>query len=327
MKKRILTGIKPTGHLHFGNYLGMVKQLLDFQENSKYEVFLMIANLHAQTVPYDPQELKELTYDLVSSLLALGINPQKTTIFLQSDNFYHPFLSWILTCLTYVGELQRMHEFKEQSEKYKKEGIGAGILIYPVLMAADILLYNADLVPVGEDQRQHLELTREIARRFNKRFGNVFKIPEPFIPSETAKIMSLDNPLKKMSKSLPQGCLEIFADEKEIKEKIMKAVTDSENEIKYDPQTKPGISNLMVIYKYLTNKSFSEIEEEFSGTGYGYFKERIISAFFEFFGQARKKKKQIKKSEVEKILKNGAQKAIKVAEQNIKRIVKLVGLK
>ena len=322
--KRILTGIKPTGKIHLGNYLGMMKQILDMQ--GKYEIFLMIADLHAQTDPYDPKEIKELTYDLASSFIALGIDPKKTIIFKQSDNYYHPYLSWILSCLTYVGELQRMHEFKERSEKYKKEGIGSGILMYPVLMAADILLYNADIVPVGEDQRQHLELTREIARRFNNRFGKLFKIPEAYILEETHKIMSLSNPLKKMSKSEPEGCLEIFAPEKEIEEKIMKAVTDSGREIKYDPENKPGISNLMIIYKYLSGKTLVEIEKEFENVPYVDFKKKIYEAFREYFEKARKIKNKIKRKEIDEIFQKGREKSIKTAEKIIIKVRKLTGL-
>jgi len=323
--KTVLTGIKPTGEIHLGNYLGMVQQLVDLQE--KHKSFLMIANLHAQTVPYNPRELTDLTFDLVASLIALGIKPQKTVIFLQSDNPYHPYLSWILGCLTYLGELQRMHEFKEQSERYKKEGVGSGILMYPVLMAADILLYNADLVPVGEDQRQHLELTREIARRFNNRFGKIFKIPETLIPKETYKIMSLSEPRKKMSKSLPEGCLEIFASEKEIEEKIMKAVTDSGKEIKYDPQNKPGISNLMIIYKYLTGKTLAEIENDFQNISYADFKKEIVRAFLEHFSHARALKKKIKKKDIIEILKEGKEKALQASIPLIEKIKKVTGLK
>jgi tryptophanyl-tRNA synthetase len=322
--KRVLTGIKPTGEIHLGNYLGMVKEIIDMQ--NKYEVFLMIANLHAQTVPFDPKEVRRLTIDLVSSLIALGIDPKKTTIFLQSDIPAHLYLQWILTCITPLGDLMRMHEFKEQSERYKKEGVGGGILMYPVLMAADILMYNADLVPVGEDQRQHLELTRDLARKFNRLFGKTFKIPEMYIQQETAKIMSLDNPNKKMSKSLPEGCLEIFADEKIIREKILKAVTDSGMEVKYDPINKPAVSNLMTIYKYLTKKSYSEIEEEFKGKGYYEFKKAIIDAFFLYFEKARKVKKKISKNYVIKILNKGAKKANLVANRNLEIILKKTGL-
>jgi tryptophanyl-tRNA synthetase len=322
--KRVLTGIKPTGEIQLGNYLGMIKEIIDMQ--NKYEVFLMVANLHAQTVPFDPKEIRRLTYDLVSSFIALGIDPKKTTIFLQSDVPAHLYLQWILTCLSPLGDLMRMHEFKEQSERYKKEGIGGGILMYPVLMAADILIYNADLVPVGEDQRQHVELTRELARKFNRLFGKTFKIPEIYVQQETAKIMSLDNPNKKMSKSLPEGCLEIFADEKIIREKILKAVTDSGKEIKYDPENKPAISNLMTIYKYLTKKTYSEIEDEFKGKGYYEFKKAILDAFLTHFEKARKIKKKISKSYVRKILNQGAKKANSVANKTIKIILKKTGL-
>jgi tryptophanyl-tRNA synthetase len=323
--KRILTGIKPTGKVHLGNYFGMIREILKLQEN--YQVFLMIADLHAQTVPYKPQELKFLTYELASSLLSLGIDPKKTVLFRQSDVPAHLYLYWILGCLSYLGELYRMHEFKEQSERYKKIGVGSGILMYPVLQAADILIYNADLVPVGRDQVQHLELARDLARRFNQRFGKIFKIPEIHLNPEVEKIMSLDNPLKKMSKSLPEGCLEIFAPEKEIKEKIKKAITDSGQEIKYDPENKPGISNLMVIYKYLTNKSLAEIEREFYGLGYSDFKEKIISAFFEYFNEARKRKKKMTKNCVEKILNQGKMKADKIAQENLEKILKRTGLR
>jgi len=322
--KRVLTGIKPTGEIQLGNYLGMIREIIDMQ--NKYEVFLMVANLHAQTVPFDPKEIRSLTYELVSSFIALGIDPKKTTIFLQSDIPAHLYLQWILTCISPLGDLMRMHEFKEQSERYKKEGVGAGILMYPVLMAADILIYNADIVPVGEDQRQHLELTRELARKFNRLFGKTFKIPEIYIQKETAKIMSLDNPNKKMSKSLPEGCLEIFADEKIIREKILKAVTDSGKEIKYDPENKPAISNLMTIYKYLTKKTYSEIEEEFKGRGYYEFKQAIIEAFFAYFDKSRKIKKKISKNYVKKILKEGAKKANLVANKTLKIILKKTGL-
>ncbi|GIW67285.1 MAG: tryptophan--tRNA ligase [Candidatus Parcubacteria bacterium] len=323
--KRILTGIKPTGEVQLGNYFGMIKEVVKLQD--KYEVFLMIADLHAQTVPYDPKELKSLTYDLAASLIALGINTKKTVLFKQSDVPAHLCLYWILGCLSYFGELQRMHEFKEKSQRYKKQGIGTGIFMYPVLQAADVLIYNPDLVPIGQDQVQHLELTRELARRFNQRFGKLFKIPEIHLQKETAKIMSLSDPTKKMSKSLPEGCLEIFADEKEIKDKIRKAITDSGNEIKYNPEKKPGISNLMIIYKYLTNKSLTEIEQEFSGLGYSYFKEKIIEAFFEYFKNARDKKEKIKKQEIDKVLIRGAKIANKVANQNLEKILKITGLK
>jgi tryptophanyl-tRNA synthetase len=322
---RILTGIKPTGEIQLGNYLGAIRQIINFQKD--HQVFLMIADFHAQTVPYQPKDLRHFTYDLTASLLALGINPQKTVLFRQSDVPAHLYLYWILGCLSYFGELQRMHEFKEQSQRYKKEGVGSGIFMYPVLQAADILIYNPDIVPVGQDQVQHLELARELARRFNQKFKKLFKIPEIYIHQETTKIMSLNDPTKKMSKSLPEGCLEIFASEKKLKEKILKAVTDSGNEIKYDPEKKPAISNLMIIYKFLTNKSLPEIEKEFNGLGYFDFKQKIYQAFVFYFQEARLRKKKISKVFIEKILTQGAKKANKIANENLAKVMKIVGLR
>lgn len=323
--KRILTGIKPSGKIHLGNYLSVIKELIEMQ--NKYEILLMIADLHAQTVPYSPKELKYLTYDLIKSLIALGIDPKKTIIFKQSDIPAHLYLFWLFSIITYLGELTRMHEFKEQSEKYKKEGVGVGILLYPVLMAADIIIYNADLVPVGEDQRQHLELCREIVRRFNKKFNTNLKIPQVYIKEETAKIMSLTNPIKKMSKSIPEGCLEIFSPEKEIKKKILSAVTDSGKEIKYDPINKPGISNLMTIYKYLTKRTYSEIEELFKNKNYYEFKLATFNEFMKRFKEARKKKNKITNQQIDKILKKSAIKLNKLANNNLKIILKKVGLR
>ncbi|MCS7200945.1 MAG: tryptophan--tRNA ligase [Patescibacteria group bacterium] len=323
--KTILTGIKPSGQIHLGNYLGVIKEIINFQNN--YRVLLMIADLHAQTVPYQPSKLRALTYELAASLIALGIDPQKTILFRQSDVPAHLYLYWVLGCLSYFGELQRMHEFKEQAEKFKKEGIGSGIFMYPVLQAADILIYNADLVPIGQDQLQHLELTRELARRFNQRFGRVLKVPEIHLHSETIKIMSLTNPDKKMSKSDPDGCLEIFSSDREIRDKIMKAVTDSEAEIKFKPDIKPGISNLMIIYKHLTNKTLIEIEKEFSGLGYLEFKKSVYEAFMNYFNKARKRKKEISKDYLDRIFAKGAKKANYLANQNLAKILRIVGLR
>ncbi|GIW66294.1 MAG: tryptophan--tRNA ligase [Candidatus Parcubacteria bacterium] len=322
--KIVLTGIKPTGKIQLGNYLSVIRELVNMQ--NKYQIFLMIADLHAQTVPYSPKELKFLIYDITKSLIALGINPQKTVIFKQSDIPAHLYLFWFLSTITYIGELMRMHEFKEQSEKYKKSGVGAGILLYPVLMAADIVIYNADLVPVGEDQRQHLELCREIIKRFNKKFKTKLKIPKTYIPTETAKIMSLVNPTKKMSKSEPDGCLEIFAPEKEIKEKILKPVTDSENEIKFDPLNKPGISNLMTIYKYLTKKTYLEIENDFKNKGYYDFKLAIYKAFINYFKKPRLIKNKITNKQIEEIFKKSAIKVNNLTNKNLKLIKEKLGL-
>ncbi len=325
--KRILTGIRPTGKIHLGHYLGFIKNLFYFQD--KYQTFLMIADLHAQThpFPYHPRELKKNTFELVKDLLALGLNPQKITLFRQADIPAHLYLYWIFGCLTPLGELQRMHQFKEWSQKYNKESIKAGILMYPVLQAADILLYQADLVPVGKDQVQHVEFTREMVKKFNYYFGKTFKLPEVYLEKETEKIMSLTNPTKKMSKSEPEGCLFIFDDEKTIKEKIKKAVTDSGHEIKYDPLNKPGISNLMIIYKTLTQKPLPEIEKEFEGLDYNHFKEKIIEAFFNYFKEARIKRKKLKDKDVLEVLAQGKKKASQIAQKTLTKVLIKVGLK
>lgn len=322
--KRILTGIKPTGEIQLGNYLGMVKGLVERQ--NKYEVFLMIADLHAQTVPYLPKKLKQLIYDLTSSLLALGVNPKKTLLFRQSDVPAHLYLYWILGCLAPVGQLQRMHEYKEQGERYGRQGIGAGILMYPVLMAADILIYQADLVPIGDDQVQHLELTRVLMRKFNQTFGQTFKIPGVLLQTETAKVMSLDQPHKKMSKSLPSGNLPIFAPEPEIRAKIKTAVTDSGSEIKYDPLNKPAVSNLMTTYKHLSGQSYQQIEQEFKGKGYAQFKNELTKVFLSHFKAARAQKKQINQNNVDKILAAGAKAANQMANKTLRIVMQKTGL-
>jgi len=325
--KRILTGIRPTGDLHIGHYLSMISELLQLQES--YEVFLMIADLHAQTYPfpYKPKELRENTNNLVASLVALGVDPKRVTIFKQSDVPAHLYLYWILGCLTSIGDLTRMHQFKELQQRFKREFIGAGVLMYPVLQAADVLIYRPDLVPVGEDQIQHLELTRELARRFNTYFGRTFKIPSAYSPKETGRIMSLVNPLKKMAKSEPAGSLFIFDDEQAIRTKISQAVTDSERTIHYDPESKPAISNLMVIYKYVTQKTFTEIEAEFKGKGYSEFKSALTEAFLEFFKLARRRRQAFTKEKIEYLLATGGKKAKREADLTLNLILSRTGLR
>lgn len=325
MKKIILTGIRPTGKLHIGHYLGLIRYLVKLQ--TEYKVFLMIADLHAQSTPFSPKGLRQNTFELVKSLIALGIDSKKTVIFQQSFIPGHLYLYWILSTLAPVGDLMRMHQFKEFSNRYKKEGIFASILMYPVLQAADVLLYLPDLVPVGKDQIQHLELTRELARRFNKKYGKIFKIPEVLTYPETEKIMSLDNPKKKMSKSLPNGALFIFDSKNNIKTKIAKAITDSEAVIRYDPEKKLGISNLMVIYKYLTQKTFSEIENEFTGFGYAVFKEKLIDVFLNYFQEARSKYRKINQLEINRILTKGNKEALRFTNSTLEKILKATGLK
>ena len=324
LMKRILTGIKPTGSLHIGNYAGFLKTLIDFQEKD-YEIFLMIADLHSLTDPTNVKDLKNIKKELVAEIISLGINPQKTTIFYQSQIPYHPFFCWLFSCVVSLGDLYRMHHFKEltQNLRLKKQIINAGALYYPVLQAADILIYNPDLVPVGEDQKQHVELARQIARNFNKIFGKTFKIPKEYIIEEVARIKSLTQPFKKMSKSDPEGCLFIFDSEKNIKEKIKKAVTDSGKEIFFNPAIKPGISNLILIYKLLTGKNIKEIEEEFQDKNYSFFKEKLAQTFLDYFSPARKIKEKIKK-EIEIYLEEGKKRALKIAEEMYQKILKKI---
>jgi len=322
----VISGIQPTGKIHLGNYFGAIKHWIELQQ--KYRCLFFIADLHAMTEPYEVKELKKRVYDTLASLLALGISEKKSIIFLQSQVPYHSQLFWILNCVCPCGDLFRMTQFKEKSKQFGKEGINAGLLNYPILMAADILLYNASLVPVGKDQLQHLELTREIARRFNRRFKKIFKEPQPILHPLGEKIYSLTDPTKKMSKSLPEGCLFVFDSPKEIKRKILASVTDSGREIKFSPQTKPGISNLMKIYSLVEGKSIEEIEKEFSGKGYFEFKKKLAAALISYFAPFRKKYLELKKRKdyLEKVLTEGSKKASKLAEKNFLKIKKACGL-
>src|SRR4051794_32866964 len=247
MKKRIFSGAQPTGELHIGNYLGALKNWVALQ--NEYESFYCIVNLHAITLPQDPAKLRQKTLDLARIYLAAGVDPQKSTIFIQSDVPEHAELTWVLSCVARMGELERMTQFKDKSAKGGRERSGVGLFTYPVLMAADILLYQTDLVPVGQDQKQHLELSRDLAERFNSRFGETFKVPIPVIQQETARIYDLQNPTAKMSKSAESdaGVLWLLDDPAKSAKKIMRAVTDSDGSVRYDREAKPGVSNLLVI--------------------------------------------------------------------------------
>jgi len=270
MRKRIFSGAQPTGGFHLGNYLGALRNWVELQR--EYESFFCVVNLHAITNPQDPKELAAKTKEVARIYLAAGIDPQVSTIFIQSDVPEHAELAWILNCMARVAELERMTQFKEKAAK-QREGVGAGILNYPVLMAADILLYKTDLVPVGHDQKQHLELTRDLAERFNRDYGETFRIPEPFIPKVGARIMSLSDPTKKMAKSdeNPQGSIALLDDADTIKRKLKRAVTDSGTEIRFD-ESRPALTNLLTIYQLLTQRTSSEIEEYFAGQGYAQLK-------------------------------------------------------
>ncbi len=325
--KRLLSGIKPTGELTLGNYLGAIKQFVDMQND--YESFIFVANLHAITVYNDKEELKKRTRDLVAIYLASGLDPKKTTIFLQSENNYHNNLGWVLECNSYIGELNRMTQFKDKSKNKSTNAISCGLYTYPTLMAADIILYDADVVPVGIDQKQHVELTRNIAERFNNRYGETFKIPEPFIPKTGEKIYDLQNPTKKMSKTEdnPKGCISLLEDPDKAVKKIMGAVTDSDNQIKYDLQNKPGISNLMTIYSALSNKTLAEVETEFKDSNYGTFKKAVAEEVKQFLIDLQSKyQKIIDSNMVDTVLDEGIKKARTIAQAKLNEVYEKVGL-
>src|SRR5258705_2544061 len=274
MPKRIFSGAQPTGNVHLGNYLGALRNWVALQH--EYESFFCIVNLHAITVPQDPKLLAQKTRDLARIYLAVGIDPQVATVFVQSDVSQHAELTWVLNCVARMSELERMTQYKDKARR-QEENVVVGLFDYPVLMAADILLYQTDLVPVGEDQKQHLELTRDIAIRFNRDYGETFRVPEPFIPKVGARIMSLADPLKKMSKSDEEneaGCIMLLDDADAVRRKFKRAVTDSGTEIRFDA-TRPAITNLLTIYHLLTNKPQDEIEEHFTGHGYAKLKEDL----------------------------------------------------
>lgn len=326
-KKIILSGIQATGTLHLGNYLGAINNWIKMQD--EYDCYYMIADLHSLTIRNNPEELRNNTLNLIALYVAAGLDPNKNKIFIQSHVPAHPALSWVLNCYTYMGELSRMTQFKDKSSKHA-DNINAGLFTYPVLMAADILAYNADLVPVGDDQRQHLEITRNIAERFNSIYGDTFKIPEAYIPKIGARIMGLQNPTKKMSKSAPDINDKILlTDEPDvIRKKVKKAVTDSEGIVRYDEENKPGISNLMSIYGILKEKSMQDIEQEFQGQNYGTFKSAVAEAIIDRLEPIQKKHKELLANpvEIQKIYEAGDKKAIEKTNQLLQEVYKKVGL-
>lgn len=324
MKKRIFSGAQPTGNLHIGNYLGALVNWVALQD--EYESFYCIVNLHAITMPQDPKLLRKKTLDLARIYLAAGVDPEKATIFIQSDVSEHAELAWTLNCVARMGELERMTQFKDKS-KGNAERASVGLFAYPVLMVSDILLYQTDLVPVGQDQKQHLELTRDIAERFNRDFGETFVIPEPYIPPVGAKIMSLKDPSKKMSKSDENlnGSIFLLDDADTITRKIKKAVTDSGTEITFD-ESRPAITNLLTIYHLMSGKSVNECEEHFAGKGYGDFKRELAEVVVEYMKPFQEKVKEYDDSELDKILKAGAEKAREVAGATLKDVYNKIGI-
>ena len=325
--KRLLSGIKPTGDLTLGNYIGAIRQFVEMQKN--YESFVFVADLHALTIYNDPIELKKRIHDILAIYLASGLDPKKTTIFVQSENLYHANLSWVLECNSYMGELSRMTQFKDKSKGKNGEAISCGLFTYPVLMASDILIYDADVVPTGIDQKQHVELARNLAARFNNRYGDTFKLPEPIIPEEGAKIYDLQNPTKKMSKSdeTGKGVIMLLESIESARKKIMSAVTDSDNKVIYDPINKPGISNLLVIYTSLKNKTMKEAEEEFANSKYGEFKSKVADAVCEFLEDLQKKYHEIVESgEIPRILDESNEKVEKICKKKVQEVFEKIGV-
>ena len=322
---RILTGLQPSGSLTLGNYIGAIKQMVKYQD--EYESFIFVADLHAITVPQNPEELRKNIKSLIAIYLASGLDKDKNTIFIQSENIYHSNMSWLLECLTPYGELGRMTQFKDKSLKH--QNFGAGLLTYPVLMASDILLYDADFVPTGIDQKQHVELARNIAERVNKKYGDIFKLPEPLIPKDGAKICDLQEPTKKMSKSTenPKGVIYLLDTEDAIRKKIMSAVTDSDNEIKYDPDTKPGISNLINIYTSLSGMKVEEVVDKFKDSNYGTFKRAVADLVVETLIPIQEKYQEIINSpELDKILDEGRDKTVEIARRKYLELRDRMGL-
>ena len=325
MKKRALTGLQPTGVITLGNYIGAIKQMVDYQDD--YESYIFIADMHAITVNQNPVELRNNIKSLVALYIACGLDPEKNIIYIQSENPYVANISWMLECNTYYGELSRMTQFKDKSKK--NANFTTGLLTYPVLMAADILSMNADYVPVGIDQKQHVELARDIAIRFNNKYGEFFKVPEPIIRKSGTKIMDLQTPDKKMSKSSEnqKGVIRLLDDINIIRKKIMSATTDSEMLVKFDPENKPGISNLINIYSSLTNKSIEEIENEFKDSNYGNFKTKVADVVVETLSNIQNKYNDIINSTyLDEILDKGIEKNIEISSEFYKKMKKIIGL-
>ena len=325
-KKVMLSGIQPSGDLHLGNYLGAVKNWAALAE--EFDCYYFMADLHSITVRQNPAELRRRSVAQLAQYIACGLDPEKNTLFIQSHVHEHAELGWILNCYTMFGELSRMTQFKDKCAK-NADNINGGLFTYPALMAADILLYQADYVPVGEDQKQHCELTRDIAMRFNNIYGETFKVPEPYIPKVGARIMSLGNPTSKMSKSDPQGCVFLMDKPEEIARKFKRAVTDSDTEncVRYAPEEKPGVANLISIYSSVTGKSFPEIEKEFEGKGYGVFKPAVGEAVIETLRPVREEAERMlaDKAYLQQVYTEGAQKASYIARKTLRKVYKRIG--
>ncbi|MFC4597071.1 tryptophan--tRNA ligase [Cohnella hongkongensis] len=323
-QQRVLSGIQSSGKLTIGNYIGAMKNFVALQH--EHECFFMIADLHAVTVPQEPAALREQTESVAALYVAAGLDPAEAAIFIQSHIPAHAELGWLLTTMSYMGELERMTQFKDKSEG--KEAVGAGLFVYPALMAADILLYNPTLVPVGDDQKQHLELTRDLAGRFNYRYGDTFVVPEPFIPKQGARIMSLEDGTKKMSKSNPSAgsYISMLDAPDEIRKKIARAKTDMGREIVYDVQNKPEVSNLMTIYAQCSGKSIEEVQTAYEGLGYGAFKKDLAEVVVEALEPMQRVYADIRSSgEIHRILRDGAERANAAAERTLTAVKEAMG--
>lgn len=325
--KRMLSGIKPTGELTLGNYIGAIKNFVKLQD--EYELFIFIADLHALTMPQEKAELRRRIKEIAAMYIACGIDPEKTTIFIQSEIPAHPMMGYLMECTSYIGELNRMTQFKEKTKNQKNEAIRCSLYTYPALMAADILLYDPEYVPVGDDQKQHVELTRNLAQRFNNKYGDFFTIPEPISPKIGARIMDLQDPTSKMSKSddNDKGCILLLDDINIAKKKIRSAVTDNEKSIKYDPINKPGISNLLSIYSVLSNKAILELEKEYQGVGYGDFKKALSLVVAEELTKIQTKYYEVINSNyLNEVLDKGAERANQIAMKKVYKAFNKVGL-
>ena len=325
-KKRMLSGIQPSGDLHLGNYLGAIRNW--GARSDQFECFYFMADMHTITVRQNPADLRRRTLEQLAQYIACGLDPQKNTLFIQSHVHQHAELGWVLNCYTMFGELSRMTQFKDKAAKHA-ENVNGGLFTYPSLMAADILLYQPDFVPVGEDQKQHCELTRDVARRINGIYGDVFKIPEPYIPETGARVMSLNAPDTKMSKSIPEGCVFLMEKPEDIQRKFKRAITDSDTEncVHYDREKKPGVANLMSIYSACTGMTYQEIETQFQGQGYGKFKPAVADAVVETLRPIREEASRLLKDKayLEGVYRDGAQRAGYVAEKTLRKVYKKIG--
>lgn len=326
--KRVFSGVQPTGNLHIGNYLGALKQFVELQED--HECIYCVVDMHSITLPQDPKELRSHILDIAALYLAVGVDPKKSIIFVQSEVSGHAELGWILNCSSYMGELSRMTQFKDKSKGKENGSIPSGIFTYPVLMAADILLYDADIVPVGSDQKQHIELTRDLAIRVNNRFDRkTFVVPEGRYLKEGARIMALDDPTAKMSKSAENDLsrISLLDSDAKIKKAIMRATTDSDAEVRYDVENKPGVSNLLSIYSVFSGKSIPELEKEYAGRGYGDFKKDLVEVTVQAIQPIRTRFEEIRHSEeLMKVLDEGRERANAIAEKTLARVKEDFGL-